>query len=347
MNEMKETLGRRIVFHRKRLGMTQDQLAEHLGVTAQAVSKWENDQSCPDIAMLPRLAGLFEITTDELLGVAPPREEVVHTPEFVKPEEMEHHGRKQRTAFQMSSAQKGSLGFAVWVLLSGGLMLAANLLKWDVNPWEILWPCALLVLGVFGLFPRLSFFSLGCTLFGGYFLLSNLHFVTLPLGWDLVLPVLAILFGLNLLIDTLRKGRKPAFKLVYRADEEDGAEEEKPQGSREFTQDGTTFSCSNSFGESTCVITLQEVTAGQISASFGEMTVDLTQCGSIANGCRIHAGCSFGELTLLVPRSCRVETKTANSFGSIEFEGSPDPDAGTVIQLKGGASFGSIQVRYC
>ena len=51
---MEETLGKRIVFHRKRLGLTQDALAELMGVTAQAVSKWENDQSCPDIAALPR-----------------------------------------------------------------------------------------------------------------------------------------------------------------------------------------------------------------------------------------------------------------------------------------------------
>jgi len=42
---MEETLGKRIVSHRKRLGMTQDKLAEALGVTAQAVSKWENEVS--------------------------------------------------------------------------------------------------------------------------------------------------------------------------------------------------------------------------------------------------------------------------------------------------------------
>ena len=66
---MEETLGKRIVAHRKRLGLTQDRLAELLGVTAQAVSKWENDQSCPDIATLPRLAEIFGISTDELLGM--------------------------------------------------------------------------------------------------------------------------------------------------------------------------------------------------------------------------------------------------------------------------------------
>ena len=45
---MEETTGKRIMAHRKRLGLTQEQLAEKLGGTAQAVSKWEKDQSCPD-----------------------------------------------------------------------------------------------------------------------------------------------------------------------------------------------------------------------------------------------------------------------------------------------------------
>ena len=65
---MEQTLGKRIMENRKRLGWTQDRLAEQMGVSAQAVSKWENDQSCPDISLLPRLAELFGITVDELLG---------------------------------------------------------------------------------------------------------------------------------------------------------------------------------------------------------------------------------------------------------------------------------------
>ena len=65
---MEQSLGKRISQCRKSKGLTQDKLAEQLGVTAQAVSKWENDQSCPDITMLPKLAEIFGITTDELLG---------------------------------------------------------------------------------------------------------------------------------------------------------------------------------------------------------------------------------------------------------------------------------------
>ena len=63
------TLGERIAYYRKAAGMTQAELAQACSVTAQAVSKWENDITAPDIALLPRLSELFHITTDELLGV--------------------------------------------------------------------------------------------------------------------------------------------------------------------------------------------------------------------------------------------------------------------------------------
>jgi len=60
------SLGKQILTHRKELGMTQEQLATHMGVSNQAVSKWETDQSCPDIQLLPRLADLFGISLDTL-----------------------------------------------------------------------------------------------------------------------------------------------------------------------------------------------------------------------------------------------------------------------------------------
>ena len=61
------TIGTRIAKRRKDLGMTQEDLAVKLGVSAQAVSKWENDASCPDISLLPKLVQVLDITTDELL----------------------------------------------------------------------------------------------------------------------------------------------------------------------------------------------------------------------------------------------------------------------------------------
>ncbi|MDE7353624.1 MAG: helix-turn-helix domain-containing protein [Acetatifactor sp.] len=54
---------------RKKHNLTQEQLAEFLGVSFQAVSKWENNISYPDVSLLPILANFFQVTTDELLGV--------------------------------------------------------------------------------------------------------------------------------------------------------------------------------------------------------------------------------------------------------------------------------------
>lgn len=64
---MNETIGNRIQKFRKEKGLTQEELAAQLGVSSQAVSKWENDASCPDISLLPQLCRILGITTDELL----------------------------------------------------------------------------------------------------------------------------------------------------------------------------------------------------------------------------------------------------------------------------------------
>jgi DNA-binding XRE family transcriptional regulator/uncharacterized glyoxalase superfamily protein PhnB len=62
------SLSKQIGMLRKQAGYTQEQLAGKLGVTYQAVSKWENGQSCPDIMLLPMLAETFGVTLDEIFG---------------------------------------------------------------------------------------------------------------------------------------------------------------------------------------------------------------------------------------------------------------------------------------
>jgi len=62
-----ESIGNRIGRLRRQAGMTQEALAEKLDISSQAVSKWENDLSCPDISLLPELARVLGTTTDELL----------------------------------------------------------------------------------------------------------------------------------------------------------------------------------------------------------------------------------------------------------------------------------------
>ena len=65
----KQTLGMMISTLRKEKGMTQLELAEQMGVTDKAVSKWERDLSFPDINSIPKLAEIFEVSVDELMQV--------------------------------------------------------------------------------------------------------------------------------------------------------------------------------------------------------------------------------------------------------------------------------------
>ena len=73
---MEKTLGNYIAELRKKNGMTQAELAEKLGITDKAVSKWERDLSCPDIALLPRIAEIFGLSVDELMRSKPAENKV-------------------------------------------------------------------------------------------------------------------------------------------------------------------------------------------------------------------------------------------------------------------------------
>lgn len=65
---MQENIGVKIAELRRAKNMKQDELAEMLGVTPQAVSKWENGASMPDISLLPKIAQIFGTTIDDLFN---------------------------------------------------------------------------------------------------------------------------------------------------------------------------------------------------------------------------------------------------------------------------------------
>ena len=335
---MEQTLGKRIVQNRKRLGLTQDQLAEKLGVTAQAVSKWENDQSCPDITMLPRLAEIFGITTDALLG----REEAkVYRAEVVE-EEQENEGfhvQKGNWEFTYDAGRRGALKPAVYVLGFGILFLVSRLLDLNVSFWGLLWPWSLAVFGLFGVCRRITFFNVGTMLLGVYFLLDNMGILPFELGGDLVFPAVIVLLGVSLLADALRKPKKARWNL-----RRNGGRGGKSKGNLDV--DGETFSYSASFGESSQLIRMARLREGSVSTSFGEFTVDLSGVGELAEDCSVSASCSFGELTLLVPRRFEVCSYNATSFAEISTNGHPDANPEGVLKLDAHASFGEIVIQY-
>ena len=165
---MEETLGKRIVTHRKNLGLTQDALAERLGVTAQAISKWENDQSCPDITMLPKLAEVFGTTTDALLGIS--RQEV-HTAEIVTEDRESGEEPVEPGTWELKwdAGRRTTVGMAIWMLLAGFLLLLVRDAGVDASLWSILWTSGLTLYGLFGvIYPKFSIFRMFCAILGGH-----------------------------------------------------------------------------------------------------------------------------------------------------------------------------------
>lgn len=338
---MEQTLGKRIVQNRKSKSMTQDQLAEKLGVTAQAVSKWENDQSCPDIAMLPKLAQIFGISIDELLGAehAP-----VHEAEVIDHRDEAQsngiHVNNGKWEFHWDSGRRGAVGFACWVLLMGLMLLVKAITQTDIGFWSLAWPSFLVMLGLFG-GDKFSFFRLGCVLLGGWFLLDNIGVLPFDLGGEIIWPALVILFGLGLLADALRKPKHSTVRFHNKSD--DHVNREKI--SRCDVTDNS-FTCENCFGDGNYRVCSENLRHGEVENNFGATTVDLSGVNTVSEGCHIDVECNFGELKLLVPRQYIVRLSPETAFGSVQTQGEPDPSPSGTISMTCEANFGSIVICY-
>ena len=331
---MNQTLGKRISTRRRAMGMTQDQLAEKLGVTAQAVSKWENDQSCPDITTLPRLAEIFGISVDTLLGRT--EHEVVHEATI---ENSQTNEDLDGWTMIYDKTRKGGIGFALFILSCGILWLLSNLMELDVGLWGIAWPPALLVFGIFGLLRRFSFLRLTSAMIGGYFLLGN--FDVLPEALtdkNLLLPLFLVIFGAGLLLDAFKKPKNGKFRFVNHFNRKDAA-----RNNCQISADHFDFSAS--FSEKHNVITMEVLRYGSIGTSFGEYTIDLSGVRSVTPDCLLEIGNSFGELTLLVPSRFQLLCDNSASFGHIDIKGSGTGIDGT-ITVDASCSFGEINIRY-
>ena len=228
---MEQTMGKRIAAARKAKGLTQDQLAEKLGVTAQAVSKWENDLSCPDagresvtvVGTLPALADIFNVTVDELLGRPsadtesrdrPLVGEVIHQAEEDTDSDDGGYEGKNSLRVDIHTGRRGGLGFAAFLLAVGALALTSVILEKDWSLWSLIWPTALIMIGLTSLWNRFSFFSAGMALAGTYFLLNNIGVLHYSQSNRLILPLCILLIGLTILVDTFRKPKKRRFSVT-------------------------------------------------------------------------------------------------------------------------------------
>lgn len=342
------TMGKRIAALRKQAGLTQEQLAEQLGVTAQAVSKWENDVSCPDISLLPKISQILGVSTDELLGVRPvePRVVVVDTDKGRRAED-EEGKHSINWNWKWDGGLRGGVFWGLLLALVGMALLLDRLGLWPLagkpTLWGIVWPAALLGMSVAWMCKRFSLFNLALALLGLYYLLFNLGAVTYALSWNVIWPAALVVVGLSVLLDQIfpRLFRRNRFSFSC-----GDADKRRPVDA--YTEE-------DGFVRMTCAFSdvrheasgNRDFIGGDMDVSFGEATLDLTECERFVPGARLKVDVSFGSAVVLLPRTVRLQSDLDHSFGSSAVKGAPDAEAPYVLAVRGDVSFGNVTFRYC
>ena len=118
------SIGKNIAKYRKAKGFTQEELGAKLGVTNQAVSKWESEVSMPDIMLLPEIATALNITLDDLYGIVKEPEKVSVSaddfPSFCHQKLIELFYYNTRMRFtHIGSSDKEQLEFQIKKLMEG------------------------------------------------------------------------------------------------------------------------------------------------------------------------------------------------------------------------------------
>jgi len=329
-----QSMGKRIMQLRKEKGYTQEQLAEMMGVSAQAVSKWENDVSCPDISILPMLAEKLGVTTDELLGVKP-----------IEPKVVIVDGQSKKDgdgSFSVSwdggkNVKKDGIWFAVLIIVLGLAFLVQRLGLVSFGIWSIVWPAVIIGLGISWMVKRFSFFAVAVAGLGVYFLLFNLGVISLILTWGIIWPSLLVLLGLTILYETLipHKNKWCGVNVVGNKDKRSQYREENG-----FVN----YECS--FSEENRKVAAEDFLGGDIEISFGKSELDLTAIKRINQNAKLDVEVSFATFDLIVPKTVRVFLKSDKSFGSIQMNGEPNPDASMALNVDGEVSFGTMNIIY-
>lgn len=113
------TIADRIQSLRKAKGMSQEELADKVGVSRQSVSKWESEQAAPDLDKIVIMSDIFEVTTDYLLkGIEPVKTDDHKTMADVIDQRIltEKNGKRAKTALK-------------WFLIGFGILLAIDIIS--------------------------------------------------------------------------------------------------------------------------------------------------------------------------------------------------------------------------
>ena len=334
-----ETIGKRIQAIRKERGLTQKQLAEQLGVTPQAVSKWETDESCPDISILPVLANALGVSTDELLGAeARSRNIPVKEGEIVEPEEDREKDGHGDFHFEFEAGKLGGILFGLFLIAAAVLLFLTKQVSWfsehDVGFWSLIWPTAIIFVGLTGTCSRdFSGFSFGLLVLGVLCLLNQLSVIRLNNLWLLIVVGLLVIIGISTIISQFTKKKHSHYK-------------KKGSPKFKYTDLDGTIDYEAAFGDRDVIAEAKHITGGKIETAFGDFSLDLRGIESFEPNARLDMDISFGDFTLYLPKTVRVETDKAGSFSSFEMDGVPAANAPYCLTIHSEVNFGELTIEY-
>lgn len=345
--EQKETLGKRIAALRKEKGMTQEQLAEKVGVSAQAVSKWENDISCPDITLLPLLGDLFGVSVDELLGVKPIEPHVVIINNDESSEKKEDKGFQFEWDLGKKWKSWHTIAFCIGAILICLFYILHNMTGLfpyieqnglTLKDWNYIWPLLVFTLGLMSV-PSNIPVGVTLSLYGAYEFVRRvlipygINLVTIP--WSVVFMVLAILVLLMVILGRLH--------ILPKRRRNSGSDRSPVM---EYSSENDYLKAEMSFGNNNIHYDRPTLQGGEIDSNFGDYTIDLRDVTTFAPNCLLKVDQSFGNITILLPRTVRLVKKSDTSFAAFSQIGNADPEAPYTMIIAADVNFGSLQVKY-
>ena len=341
--EKEQSLGKRIAELRKMKGLTQEQLGEKLGVSAQAVSKWENDLSYPDISLLPLIGQFFDVSVDELLGLKPLDPKVI----IVDKDESAGKAGKRPFRFEWNAGRWPTIATCIGLILICLFFILHSMTglfpyikvgdKMLTGPVYV-WPIIVFTIGLISVKYH-CIFGIIFMLFGAYeftrTVLLSYGITLIAIPWYVIVLILAIM----ILARTILRNMRPA-----NVDHMHKGGNHTPVSDISF--EGDRLSADMHFGSATVDYDRVTFNGGEIDSSFGDYTVDLIRVTTFSAGCLLEIDNSFGNLTLILPRNVKLTKSSENSFAAFSLQGEPDPDAAYELIIRSDISFGSVQVRY-